>query len=35
MEEEQMQRLKQDVLDKFKTAEKTFADAPEREKAFL
>lgn len=35
MEEEQMQRLKQDVLDKFETAEKTFADAPEREKAFL
>ena len=35
MEEEQMQRLKQDVLDKFKIAEKTFADAPEHEQAFL
>ena len=35
MEEEQMQHLKQDVLDKFKTADKTFADAPEQERAFL
>lgn len=35
MEEEQMQRLKEDVLDKFKIAEKTFADAPEAERSFL
>ena len=35
MEEEQMQRLKADVLDKFKTAEKTFGEAPEQERDFL
>lgn len=35
MEEEQMQHLKQDVLDKLKTADKTFEDAPEQEREFL
>lgn len=35
MEEEQMQRLKADVLDKFKRAEKTFGEAPEQERDFL
>lgn len=35
MEKEQIKNLKQDVLEKYKCAEETFGDAPEKDKEFL